>query len=764
MGGPWELFQNQNITPLPTGYTPDQPPHPLQPASYGPGLPDGFTLDPAPQPSGLGAALPAGFTLDEGPWTQYQRQAYTPPATSDLEALDSDEKVNGFLAGVPAEHVEAARNAWGDALAAKHVREGGAGMRASNIVSRVSRNVPGIGSYLDEANAAWQSALGGNYENALAYQRARDRLADQENTPKLLSTPIGDVYESGLEKAAGGVAGGLVMPTARIMPGSGFLPGAINTAANAGAYSAADAFGQGEGSDDRLNRIAADTPTAALVGAGLGGALGRFARRGDPAAVAAANATPQGQAVAAADRAGVELPKFLASDSNPVRSTAGFLASQPLTGGIVSDAAQNAANQTGAALQRAADAYSDAGTGATRGVADAAAASRVAGEGLSGDLQDWMGPQSKNDLSLMYGKVYSSIPATATIDLPRTSLLAQTLLNESDAATTPLGNQVVGLVGDAVTRPGGLTLKGAQDLRTYIGAKLNDSLLPEGGTIKPALKRIYGALSTDIENGLRQRGGNLLADWQAAEATARQFSDDREALAKIVGLDGGATGEQVVDRLTSMAGTRARADEQRLLLAKQRATPEVWNELASSVIRKLGEGPASNPGAPGMASGFSPDRFLTAWGKLSVNGKNAIFGSSAQGGLRQSLDDIATVAERFRDLRKFQNPSGTAHAVGGIELISEFALAGPIAPLVQVASAGAASWLLSRPASAKTVANWGNAAYRFTKSGQGAATVRFLTLQLAKQICGATGQDEGKVAQELAATVPPHLQAYRRAA
>jgi hypothetical protein len=62
---------------------------------------------------------------------------------------------------------------------------------------------------------------------------------------------------------------------------------------------------------------------------------------------------------------------------------------------------------------------------------------------------------------------------------------------------------------------------------------------------------------------------------------------------------------------------------------------------------------------------FNPDTFLTNWGKISPEAKDALFG--AQGStksLRRSLDSLEDTASTTRKSTIFRNPSGTAEAAG----------------------------------------------------------------------------------------------------
>jgi hypothetical protein len=81
-----------------------------------------------------------------------------------------------------------------------------------------------------------------------------------------------------------------------------------------------------------------------------------------------------------------------------------------------------------------------------------------------------------------------------------------------------------------------------------------------------------------------------------------------------------------------------------------------WNEVGSTIVSKLGRDVEGN---------FSPRRFLTDYGKISDAGKNVLFRSGGKSTLADSLDDIATISSRFKELEKYANPSGTSRSMMG---------------------------------------------------------------------------------------------------
>ena len=135
----------------------------------------------------------------------------------------------------------------------------------------------GIGSFLDEANAATASILpemlgGRPYDEALAYQRAKNELADKESTVVGKLPVIGDVTVGGLTKLAGGIASAPVTPMARVFQGATLAPRVGNAALTGAGYGALYGAGEGEGMADRA--------TDAAMGAAIG--------RNKPKAISAA--------------------------------------------------------------------------------------------------------------------------------------------------------------------------------------------------------------------------------------------------------------------------------------------------------------------------------------------------------------------------------------------------------------------------------------------------------------------------------------------
>jgi hypothetical protein len=690
-----------------------------------------------------------------------------PPGMADMDEPAAGE----WLKTVPEASRDAATNAWADARVAKEREGGGLGMRVNDAVSRVSRMVPGAGAYTDEADAALSSAMGGDYALRLAYRRAQDRAADAAETPSVTLPGGYKVYESGAEKALGAVAGGLAMPVGRVMAGEGLVPGGVNAAANAGAYGAVDAFGRGEGgAENRLSDAAQAGAESAALGGALGGAVGALARRYSPATAAEAAASPRGQTIQAAEdlRQNVgpqTLPSFVANaGQNPATSFAGAASSFPGATRL-RNAASDTIRDLGNNVMEIADQYGRRGTGATVGAADAAAATEAAGQSAGDAIRNWMGPATRLENDQNYGAVRAALPVNAREGLPNTMLALQDAMNRAHEAASPVGDQLFSMIGDAVTRPQGMTFDGLQQLKSEIQSLQSNKLLPDYTKLKDYLKPISSALDADLRNLVQKNGGAQAAQlYNQAVTRAQEIINQRKGLAKIVGdafadSPNAASPAQVVDRLLGMASNSNRTNDARLTAARNAitasSTPEAWNDIAAAAIRRMGEGPAANPGAPGVLPEFSPDRWLRKWDQLSENGKSALFGPQGSR-LRDSLENVNTISEKFRSLRQFQNPSGTGHTFQWFELALLGWEAGPIEPLTQYFGANAIARFLSRPATARAVSQYGQAAYNFMESGgKGSQLVKVATLNLAHEIAKETGEDEDQASQRVFAALPP---------
>lgn len=393
---------------------------------------------------------------------------------------------------------------------------------------------------------------------------------------------------------------------------------------------------------------------------------------------------------AASDRLSVPVPRVAASDNLIAQRTGAALKEIPVVGDPLVKASRASTEALGA---KAEDVASQYGSGNVL----------TAGDAAKSALSDWITGKSADITRGLYNKVDALVDQQAVRPLHETQGTVADLMARRIASGENSPGKAVDLVSDAVTRPGGLTYQGTKDLRTRIGSYLDGSILPEAGTSIPDLKQIYGALTKDLRGNVFEHGGpEGLAAFDKANRIASIVAARRESLAKIIGKDANMSSEGVLDRLSQMASTKSSANIDRLSQARKAIGPQGWDEVASAVLSRMGRDPAGN---------FTPDRFVTSWGKLSDAGKQTIFGSTGRSDLVQSLNDIATISERAQQIARYGNPSGTGRTTSVMGALGGM-YAAPLATLGGLISGRVIASALSQPITAKAIAQWMKATQR----------------------------------------------------
>lgn len=141
---------------------------------------------------------------------------------------------------------------------------GGFGLAIDDVIRQAAKGVPVIGAALDEINAGTSALFGGNYEEALDYNRARDRHRENLNPETSAAVQL-----------AGGVGGSIAGLRALGVPlgvnsTTPLLQRSVTGAAAGIPVGAADFFLRGEGDASRRG-------TNAAVGALFGGVTGAAA-------------------------------------------------------------------------------------------------------------------------------------------------------------------------------------------------------------------------------------------------------------------------------------------------------------------------------------------------------------------------------------------------------------------------------------------------------------------------------------------------------
>ena len=490
-----------------------------------------------------------------------------------------------------------------------------------------------------------------------AQQTARDRF-DAANP--VLSPVLGVAGALG-SVGAGPAAATMTRGAAALQ---GLKQGALGGAIFGGA--------EGQGLDRAVN-----AGVGGALGAGIGGIAGAIA---GPSVRTLPKPSPAQETAAAAERLGIKVPKLAATDSKATQRVGRVLADQPFIGTPIERSVKASIGQQAQAVDDIAARAGNAGDRATAG--------RQTREALT----SWIGPQSKARMAAAYGEVDKLIDPAVTSPLASTAKVAAELASKRQQAALPAGSALA-QIDDALGRPGGLTYEGLKTLRTRIGEQMDTGILPPDMS-KADLKRIYGALSTDLRSAASRAGGpEALKAFERANRLNAAVSTRREALAKVLGTK---ADEQVFDTMVGMAQTGGRANLTRLMQALRSMGPEDRGDLAATAISRLGQATDGT---------FSPSRFVTDYSKMTASGKSALFGP-----LTKDLDDLAKVATSFRDLERLSNPSGSGRYVGILGAGAGLAV-DPVSTIGAALGGRTISALLARPASVKGMVRW-SSAYR----------------------------------------------------
>jgi len=570
-------------------------------------------------------------------------------------------------------------------------------MQVGPIPNAVDAIAGGARLLAEKVAPSWFGTGGGQaYDAKLEEQRALNRKAEEDAPWTYLG---------------GQVAGGIALPFGAAGQAATRGQALVQGAKAGGALGAAYGFGQGEGFEDRATKAATGGALGAVAGGALGAAFGK-------AAPAAGQRAGQ-EVVEAAERIGVPVPRAIASDSTAIQRSAQGVRNVPFAG----EPMVRATTEMVEGLGRAADDV----TGAL-GSGDRLSA----GNAASTAIKDWITGGSRKLVNRAYDDVEKAIAPNVVTPLDATRKVAADIMASRSNSMIQGESRALAEITPALQSQG-LNYAGIKGLRTRIGEMLDNGILPDGMS-GGELKRIYGALSDDLKSAAERAGGARgLALFERANRLNAAVAGRRESLAKIVGVNGDAPAEAVFDKLLRYAGQKGGADMQRLAQAR-RAIGDDWGEISSAVVSRLGRD------AEGQ---FSPQRFVTDWGKLSEAGKSVLFSDRAH---RQALDDIYKVSSRAAEnFRKFGNPSGTAQNVTWAG-VGAGMLAAPVTTISSVIGGNVASRVLAQPASAKSMANLSRVA---------SLAARYPGAGAAKAITQASRQFAAEVGEKLGVSIDP---------
>lgn len=439
--------------------------------------------------------------------------------------------------------------------------------------------------------------------------------------------------------------------------------------------------------------------------------------------------------IAASERTKVPVSKAAASDSDFTRRIAAGVSDTVMAGSPL----RRAAAQTLDAIQRETEKILHAfGSGDKH----------VAGKAVSLAMREWIAGGSKEVTEKLYKQVAKSFDKKVMSPVAKLKAVADDLARDIAESTSEVNQKALDLIEGALKKPGGMSYDGLIKLRQDIGARFDGSMIPEPGTPIPALKRIYGALSDDLHGLVFKSGGEeALNRYLRAERVNQLAAQKRKELAEIVGQNRIAPNapEHVVDSILGMASSKKSGDLSGLLEARKIVGSDAWNELASHAISRMGF----------TDTGFSAERFFTAYSNLTENGRRVLFGSTGKEDLKRALDDIATIASRANTLERLRNKSGTFTSASAVNFLASGIgfLFHPLTTAAPLLGSYGLARILAKPATAQQVSRWAQARLKLAEAPSRSAHLQYslVSRALAHAIAKETGEDEDQIAQSLLA-------------
>ena len=516
---------------------------------------------------------------------------------------------------------------------------------------------------------------------------------------------------------AGNIGGAIA--TTPLLPGGGAIRGisaaekAVSGAKQGAAIGGAFGVGSGEGVQDRIEK--------GVVGAGggaVGGAvLGPLARGDAPSAGK--------QVVQAADRIGVPVSRGVASDDLGTQALTQGARAIPLIGGKIDEAVDASVRKLGKAVDDASGRL--AGVRGTQ--EEVGAAARKSLEKASDALE------SRADGA--FKKLRNAIDPGQAVQAPQKALDEINAIVESRVAAGDTGIPLEGLnkAVELLTRPEGATFNGLQRARTELAKAIKFDVRQGGGFLQGDLKRAFGAITDAMEDAVRATAKGSPDDAvKQLEVANKQFASVLGETQEIAKFLARGSDERLVEKIISFGSNKG--DGKRLDALVRSLGPDERGQIGGFVLERLGKNQAGE---------FSPAFFVKNYNNMSDRAKGLMFGPAGTG-TRQSVDDIMTVANRFKQVDRFRNFSNTGRAAATVLGIgSAGGFVDPVEALdaaLKIAAVGVPLVaVLSGKASAASMGRWSRA-YQSVLSnptGKTAATFRIATRNLASTIGERTG-------------------------
>jgi hypothetical protein len=241
-----------------------------------------------------------------------------------------------------------------------------------------------------------------------------------------------------------------------------------------------------------------------------------------------------------------------------------------------------------------------------------------------------------------------------------------------NAAARTQSDFIRGLQADMIAdaRLGRPDWQSLSNYRTRIGAMITDPQII-GGPTQTELRRIYGALTRDMEAAVGPVGTPARTAWDTAQAGTRDlhaFVDNTAS--NFVGRRG-ATGNNLIDPETAYRNAMTDAHLGGSVLQRVRDTmPGAADQIGAYELQSRALSPPGQRANPDVSTPYSPTTFVT---NTTGAGRGARLSQGAQDalwpGVTDQINDLRTTGYALRATEKATNRSGTGGYLGARETL-----------------------------------------------------------------------------------------------
>lgn len=280
------------------------------------------------------------------------------------------------------------------------------------------------------------------------------------------------------------------------------------------------------------------------------------------------------------------------------------------------------------------------------------------GQSIIKGANDYTG-KFKQQSNELYDDLWNKLPADGRVSVDTTKEALKEIteqFKDDPAFQQILGSKSLDAFKKAFeSSPEGVTVNTLKALRTKVGSQLQDSNLLNDAA-QAELKKLYGALSDDLEVAAINAGDEAYTAWNKANDFYR---GGREIIDNTLNpLVKGGVAENVYRRVFGDKGQVIKKPNLEEIQTLMTSLPkETRNDISAEFIRRMGQATAGGQDATGEV--FSANRFLTNYNRLTPAVKSELFNKETN----KALDNLASVSAAMKDRAGVANTSGTAAPV-----------------------------------------------------------------------------------------------------